>query len=61
MKDKNSSDKRRNLLKGAAAVGTGAVIATEWSKPLVNSILTPAHAQTSTTGLTASTSFNSVA
>jgi len=53
MKDKKSSVSRRKLLKSIAA-GSGAVIAGKslpenWSRPVVDSVLLPAHAQTSPT------------
>jgi len=51
MNKKKPSELRRNLLKSLAA-GTGAVVAgkslpEKWSKPVVDSVLLPAHAQTS--------------
>ena len=51
MTDKKSSESRRKLLKSIAA-GSGTVIAGKslpksWSKPVVDSVLLPAHAQTS--------------
>ena len=51
MSDINSSESRRKLLKSIAA-GTGAVVAGKslpeiWTKPVVDSVLLPAHAQTS--------------
>ena len=51
MTDKKSSDSRRKLLKSIAA-GTGAVVAGKnlpesWSRPVVDSVMLPAHAQTS--------------
>jgi hypothetical protein len=51
MTDKKSSDSRRKLLKSIAA-GSGAVIAGKslpenWAKPVVDSVMLPAHAQTS--------------
>jgi len=49
MSNKKSNDNRRRLLKSIAA-GSGAVVAGKslpesWSKPAINSILLPAHAQ----------------
>jgi hypothetical protein len=51
MTDKKSSESRRKLLKSIAA-GSGAVIAgkslpEQWSRPIVDVALLPAHAQTS--------------
>jgi len=51
MTDKKSSESRRKLLKSIAA-GSGAVIAGKslpesWTRPVVNSVMLPAHAQTS--------------
>jgi len=51
MTDKESSESRRKLLK-SIAVGSGAVFAGKqlpqnWSRPVVNSVVLPAHAQTS--------------
>jgi len=51
MTDKKSSESRRKLLKSIAA-GSGAVIAGKslpesWSRPVVDSVMLPAHAQTS--------------
>ena len=51
MKDKKSSDSRRKLLKSIAA-GSGAIVAGKslpesWSRPVVDSVMLPAHAQTS--------------
>lgn len=53
MTDKKSSEKRRKLLKSIAA-GSGAVIAGKslpenWARPVVDSVMLPAHAQTSVT------------
>lgn len=50
MSDKKSNDSRRKLLKSLAA-GSGAVVAgkslpKEWSKPVVDSVMLPAHAET---------------
>ena len=47
----NKSNARRKLLKGIAA-GSGAVIAGKtlpesWSRPVIDSVMLPAHAQTS--------------
>lgn len=52
MTDKKSSESRRKLLKSIAA-GSGAIVAGKslpesWSRPVVESVLLPAHAQTST-------------
>ncbi len=49
MSDKKSTDSRRKLLKSIAA-GSGAVVAGKslpesWSKPVINSIVLPAHAE----------------
>lgn len=48
-----SNNARRKLLKGTiaggAAIGTG-LMADKWAKPVVNSVLMPAHAQTSLIG-----------
>ena len=51
MTDKNSSESRRKLLKSIAA-GSGAIVAGKslpesWSRPVVDSVMLPAHAQTS--------------
>jgi len=51
MKDKNSSESRRKLLKSIAA-GSGAIVAGKslpesWSRPVVDSVMLPAHAETS--------------
>ena len=51
MTDKKSSESRRKLLKSIAA-GSGAIVAGKtlpesWSRPVVDSVLLPAHAQTS--------------
>ena len=51
MTDKKSSENRRKLLK-SIATGSGAVIAgrslpESWSRPVVDSVLLPSHAQTS--------------
>ena len=56
MREKKSSESRRNLLKSITA-GGGAVIAGKtlpesWSRPVVDSVLLPAHAQTSPTSRT---------
>lgn len=56
MKDKQSSESRRKLLKSIAA-GSGAIIAGKslpesWAKPVVDSVMLPAHAQTSVCALT---------
>ena len=54
VKDKKSSESRRKLLKSIAA-GSGAIVAGKnlpesWSRPVVDSVMLPAHAQTSPTG-----------
>ncbi|MBX2847957.1 MAG: fasciclin domain-containing protein [Acidiferrobacterales bacterium] len=52
---KNTSSKpnRRKLLKTATSTAAiAAVASTDWAKPLVNSIVLPAHAQTSTQTIT---------
>ena len=51
MSNKKSSDSRRKILKSIAA-GSGAIVAGKslpesWSRPVVDSVLLPAHAQTS--------------
>jgi len=51
MTDKKSSESRRTLLKSIAA-GSGAIVAGKslpdsWTKPVVDSVMLPAHAQTS--------------
>ena len=51
MTDKKSSESRRKLLKSIAA-GSGAIVAGKnlpesWSRPVVDSVMLPAHAQTS--------------
>ena len=51
MTDENTSDSRRTLLKSIAA-GSGVIISGKslpenWTKPVVDSVLLPAHAQTS--------------
>ena len=51
MKDKKSSVSRRKLLKSIAA-GSGAIVAGKslpenWTKPVIDSVMLPAHAQTS--------------
>ncbi len=38
-------DKRRNVVKGLA-VGVGGVSLSQWSKPVVETVVLPAHAQT---------------
>ena len=52
MTDKKSNDSRRKLLKSIAA-GSGAVVAGKtlpesWSKPVIDSVMLPAHAVTTT-------------
>ena len=56
MKDKKSRENRRKLLKSIAA-GSGAIVAGKslpetWSRPVVDSVMLPAHAQTSPTSPT---------
>jgi len=51
MTDKKSNESRRKLLKSIAA-GSGAIVAGKslpesWSRPVVDSVMLPAHAQTS--------------
>jgi hypothetical protein len=51
MTDKKSSESRRKLLKSIAA-GSGAIVAGKslpesWKRPIVDSVMLPAHAQTS--------------
>ena len=53
MTNKKSSESRRKLLKSITA-GSGAIVAGKslpesWSRPVVDSVMLPAHAQTSTT------------
>ena len=53
MTDKKSSESRRKLLKSIAA-GSGVIVAGKslpesWSRPVVDSVMLPAHAQTSPT------------
>jgi hypothetical protein len=53
MEDKKSSESRRKLLKSIAA-GSGAIVAGKslpesWNRPVVDSVILPAHAQTSCT------------
>lgn len=51
MTDNKSSESRRKLLKkmaiGGATIAAGRSLPSEWSKPVVDSVLLPAHAQTS--------------
>ncbi len=51
-KNSSSDNTRRKALK-ALTIGTGAVVAGHWSKPVVESVMLPAHAQTSGLGITA--------
>ena len=51
MTDNNSSESRRKLLKSIAA-GSGVIVAGKslpesWSRPVVDSVILPTHAQTS--------------
>ncbi|MDZ7842622.1 MAG: twin-arginine translocation signal domain-containing protein [Gammaproteobacteria bacterium] len=47
MKNRSSTDTtRRRVLKGVA-LGGGAVTVSHWSKPVVQSVILPAHAETS--------------
>ncbi len=60
MSPRNTSDRRRKILKSVVA-GSGAVIAGKslpenWSKPIVNSVLLPAHASTSAANYSGSAS-----
>ena len=60
MTDKKSSESRRKLLKSIAA-GSGAIVAGKclpesWSKPVVESVMLPAHAQTSMASFSGSNS-----
>ena len=53
MSDKKSTESRRKLLKSIAA-GSGAIVAGKslpesWSRPVIDSVMLPAHAQTSPT------------
>ncbi len=53
MTDKKSNERRRKLLKSIAA-GSGVIVAGKslpesWSRPIVDSVMLPAHAQTSLT------------
>ena len=55
MKDKQSSESRRKLLK-SIATGSGAIIAGKslpesWAKPVVDSVMLPVHAQTTSCDL----------
>ena len=44
-----SQEPRRRFMKKAGAIaGVAAVSQTEWAKPVINSVMLPAHAQTST-------------
>lgn len=63
MTDKKSSESRRKLLKSIAA-GSGAIVAGKslsesWSRPVVDSVLLPAHAQTSSCDIAGDYCFNS--
>lgn len=55
-KDKNSGapeqaqKRRRGVVKGVA-LGFGGVTLTQWSKPVVETVILPAHAQTSGNGV----------
>ena len=62
MKDKKSDKSRRKLLKSIAA-GSGAIVAGKslpesWSRPVVDSVMLPAHAETSFVGPTGGSSGN---
>ncbi len=61
MTDKKSNDSRRKLLKSLVA-GSGAVVAGKalpesWTKPVVDSVMLPAHAQTTGTESAAATTY----
>lgn len=45
-KSPKSSD-RRNVLKKSITIGGATIIASEWSRPIVETVILPAHAQTS--------------
>ena len=51
MTDKKSSGNRRKLLKkmviGGATIAAGKSLPSEWTKPVVDSVVLPVHAQTS--------------
>lgn len=47
MTDKNSTDNRRKLLKSITVASAAGVVVT-WQKPIINAVLLPAHAETST-------------
>lgn len=47
------TDKRRQLLKGVG-LGGAALAVTQWTRPVVESVVLPAHAQTTTGALAAS-------
>jgi len=49
---KNTSDKRRKMLVGGGVMSTGALLPETWKGPVFNSIVLPAHAQTSTMAIT---------
>ena len=55
MSDKPISEEkpnaRRDVVKGIA-VGVGGVSVSQWSKPIVETVVLPAHAQTTTPGET---------
>lgn len=55
-KTRTTADQRRSVIKGITVAGTGLTLG-HWSKPVVESIVLPAHAQTSII-FTASTTFS---
>jgi hypothetical protein len=52
MSDMKIENKKRRTLKAVAVVSTGLVVTDVWKKPLINSVLLPAHAQTSASDTT---------
>jgi len=46
--DIKNKNRRKILAKGSAIAGVAAVSQTQWAKPIMDSIILPAHAQTST-------------
>lgn len=42
--------RRRGVVKGGVALGIGGVTLSQWSKPVVETVVLPAHAQTSPGG-----------
>jgi len=59
--NKDRRDKRRSIVKGITITGTGVTLS-HWSKPVVESVILPTHAQTSilVTPFTASAEFSVV-